>query len=209
MDIRWISCVLILHVCTASSEYWSPNVPEWPEVYKACVRFQSTREFLTTGWYVDSNNEWMRLDSYGVPSESNMTYLLDTDDEYACDKLGEPLYMYLYHYSQGLQFNIFPAPDPPYVKCTAMKIPKTFPPNPLLPGIQFVRQARDNVTTFDHWKAEYFLFTLDYFFHTETGLPYKMYVETELFEFLSIESGPLDESVFMLPQGVKCTWEQS
>lgn len=48
-----------------------------------------------------------------------MTYVLDTDDDYACENLGEPLYMYLYHYKQGLQLDILPAPNPPYVHCTA------------------------------------------------------------------------------------------
>ena len=48
-----------------------------------------------------------------------MTFVLETEEEYACKQFGDPLYIYLYHYKKGLQLNIFPAPNPPYVHCTA------------------------------------------------------------------------------------------
>ena len=34
---------------------------------QACVRQQTAREFITVGWYVDTEGQRMRLDSYGIP----------------------------------------------------------------------------------------------------------------------------------------------
>lgn len=34
---------------------------------QACVRQQTEREFITVGWYVDTEGQRMRLDSYGIP----------------------------------------------------------------------------------------------------------------------------------------------
>lgn len=52
-------------------------------------------------------------------------------------------------------------------------ITNSFPPSPLLPHVNFLERTRDNVTMYDHWRSEYFLFTMDYFFHVVNGLPYK------------------------------------
>jgi hypothetical protein len=37
---------------------------------------------------------------------------------------------------------------------------------------------------------------------------YRLFVGTEMFEFLSIDTGPIDPSIFMLPKHVNCTWEE-
>lgn len=34
---------------------------------QACVRHKTDREFITVGWYVDTEGQRMRLDSYGIP----------------------------------------------------------------------------------------------------------------------------------------------
>lgn len=52
-------------------------------------------------------------------------------------------------------------------------ITNSFPPSPLLPHVTFLERTRDNVTVYDHWRSEYFLFTMDYYFHVVNGLPYK------------------------------------
>ena len=36
----------------------------------------------------------------------------------------------------------------------------------------------------------------------------RMFVGTEMFEFLSIDTGPIDPSIFMLPKNVNCTWAE-
>ena len=48
-----------------------------------------------------------------------------------------------------------------------------FPSKPLFPDMEFVTEDHDNITTYQHWRSEFYLFTLDYYFHASNGLPYK------------------------------------
>ena len=41
---------------------------------QACVRQQTEREFITVGWYVDTEGQRMRLDSYGIPKGFVISY---------------------------------------------------------------------------------------------------------------------------------------
>ncbi|KAJ8315527.1 hypothetical protein KUTeg_007677, partial [Tegillarca granosa] len=116
----------------------------------------------------------MRLDSYGIPSREKFAQLGERTDqfEYACEQFGQPLYVFIYHFNEGKEYDIFPSGSAPYKHCTVKNITAPFPPSPLLPGLDFIEERKDNMTTFYHWRAEYFLFTMDYLFHKNTGLPY-------------------------------------
>ena len=48
-----------------------------------------------------------------------------------------------------------------------------FPNSPLFPDLEFIEEAHDNFTSYNHWRSEFFLFTMDYFFHVSNDLPYK------------------------------------
>ncbi|KAK3098916.1 hypothetical protein FSP39_024265 [Pinctada imbricata] len=163
------------------------------------------REFITVGYYVDKHNQRMRLDSYGIPKEDKFAYTETGEPyEYACAQIGSPLYVFIYHYNIGKELNIFPIPDPPYKHCSVQNISNTFPPSPILENLMFVERTHDNVTVYDHWRSEYFLFTMDYFFHVSNGLPYKLFVNSDEHQFLSIETGDLNSKIFLPPEGVDC-----
>ena len=42
---------------------------------QTCVRQQTEREFITVGWYVDTEGQRMRLDSYGIPKGFVIFYI--------------------------------------------------------------------------------------------------------------------------------------
>ncbi|XP_078339495.1 uncharacterized protein LOC111105346 isoform X3 [Crassostrea virginica] len=174
--VRLLQLLTFVLVCTGVTSVKIKIVkPEWPLHYKTCVRQQTEREFITVGWYVDTEGQRMRLDSYGIPKENKYTYESGHQQsfEYACEPIGEPLYVYIYHFGVGKQINVVPSPTPPYKQCLVYNITNSFPPSPLLPHVDFIERTRDNVTMFDHWRSEYFLFTMDYYFHVVNGLPYK------------------------------------
>lgn len=181
------------------------NAPEWPTTYKACVYVQTEQEYIPMGWYVDGSTHRMRLDSYGIPEDRKDNHTFAADGfSYACSHLGPPLYVYLYHYDNGKEYDIFPAPTKPYHQCTAYNMTTLYPRSPLLPGLEFIEQVKDNFTTYNHWRADYFLFTNDYFFHVVNGLPYKVYVDGVEKTFVYIQNVTLDESVFLVPNDVTC-----
>ncbi|KAL4233080.1 hypothetical protein ACF0H5_007765 [Mactra antiquata] len=190
-----------------------PPTPTWPDVYKSCVNVQSSREFIKGGWYVDAEQRRMRLDSYGIPKGMNEStaellqqYIDYTEDfDYACSQYGPPLYIFIYLYDINKMLALFPAVEPPYRKCTMTTMYNKFPNSPLFPDVEFVEEGHDNITTYNHWRAEFFLFTLDYFFHTSNGLPYKMFANDEENLFLSVQEGELDKNTFQPPPGVTCT----
>ncbi|XP_060079428.1 uncharacterized protein LOC132558832 [Ylistrum balloti] len=197
--IQWLSIFFAL------STSLKVHLPEWPITYKACVYVQTEQEYIPMGWYVDGRTQRMRLDSYGIPEDSSGNYTYAEDDfEYACSHLGRPLYTYLYHYDNGKEYDIFPAPKKPYQQCTTYNISAQYPFSPLLPGLEFIEQATDNFTTYNHWRTDYFLFTNDYFFHVANGLPYKVYVDGMEKTFVYIENVTLDEKVFLVPDDVVC-----
>ncbi|WAR08782.1 hypothetical protein MAR_018740, partial [Mya arenaria] len=143
-----------------------PPTPTWPDVYKSCVNVDTPREFIKAGWYVDTENRRMRLDSYGY-------YISEYESfEYACEDYGPPLYIFIYLYDQGRMLTLFPSPNPPYRQCTISTIFNKFPSSPLSTEVEFVEESHDNITTFNHWRSEFFLYTLDYYFHAANGLPY-------------------------------------
>lgn len=189
-----------------------PPPPTWPDVYKSCVNVDSPREFIKAGWYVDGEARRMRLDSYGIPKGLNQStaqllqyYINEIEDfDYACTQYGPPLYIFIYLYDIGKMLTLFPAPDPPYRTCTVTTIYNKFPNSPLFPDLEFVEETRDNITSYYHWRSEFFLFTLDYFFHTANGLPYKLFVNEEENLFLSFEEGNIDKDTFLPPPGVTC-----
>ncbi|KAH3735533.1 hypothetical protein DPMN_042068 [Dreissena polymorpha] len=39
--------------------------------------------------------------------------------------------------------------------------------------VEFVEESRGNITSFYHWRSEFFLFTIEYLFHVPSGLSYK------------------------------------
>lgn len=189
-----------------------PPLPEWPTQFQSCVNVFSEREQIKAGWYVDGDTRRMRLDSYVIPAGMNQTtaeiyqyYVHQVEDlEYACSQFGPPLYMFLYHYDVGKMFSLFPSPDPPYRDCTVTNIFNKFPSSPLFPDVEFVGEVTDNITTYNHWRTEFFLFTMDYMFHASNGLPYKLIVNGEENVFLSIEEGAPSQDTFYPPRGVVC-----
>ncbi|KAL3883072.1 hypothetical protein ACJMK2_029365 [Sinanodonta woodiana] len=189
-----------------------PPPPVWPVKYRTCVSVETPREFIKAGWYVDEEQRRIRLDSYGIPKGMNESiarllqyYMLEVEDfDYACSQFGPPLYEFIYHYDEGRAYTLFPQPDPPYRGCTVQVITSKFPNSPLLPEVEFIEESKDNITSFYHWRAESFLFTLDYLFHTQNGLPYKLYVNADENVFLSFYEGELDEDTFYPPPGVTC-----
>lgn len=189
-----------------------PPYPTWPDVYKSCVNVWTLREVIKAGWYVDTENRYMRLDSYGIPKGLNAStaelfqhYLNEFEDfEYACPQYGPPLYIFIYQYAQNRMLNLFPDPNPPYRSCSISTIYNKFPNSPLFPDIEYVGEDHDNITTYYHWRSEFFLFTMDYFFHTTNGLPYKLIVNGEENTFLSFMEGRLDNETFKPPPGVIC-----
>lgn len=154
----------------------------------------------------------MRLDSYGVPKGLNQStaellqqYISHVEDfNYACSQYGPPLYIFIYLYDTGKMLNLFPSPDPPYRSCTVTSIYNKFPNSPLYPDLEFIEEAHDNFTTYNHWRSEFFLFTLDYYFHATNDLPYKLLVQEEENVFISFEEGKLDNGTFLPPAGVIC-----
>ncbi|XP_021359248.1 uncharacterized protein LOC110454195 isoform X2 [Mizuhopecten yessoensis] len=147
----------------------------------------------------------MRLDSYSTSEDNPSNHTHEEDGfDYACSHLGRPLYTYLYHYDNGKEYDIFPAPKKPYHQCTTYNISTQYPQSPLLSGLELIEQRTDNFTTYNHWRAEYFLFTNDYFFHVANGLPYKVYVDGVEKTFIYIENVILDETVFLVPDDVVC-----
>ncbi|XP_052240963.1 uncharacterized protein LOC127851301 isoform X2 [Dreissena polymorpha] len=137
-----------------------PPPPTWPELYKSCVNVATSREFIKAGWYVDTENRRMRLDSYGIPQGMNastaelLQYYLSQveDDDYACEQYGPPIYIFIYRYDLGKMLSIFPAPDPPYRSCRISTLYNKFPSSPLAPEVEFVEESRDNITSFYHWR---------------------------------------------------------
>lgn len=42
-----------------------------------------------------------------------------TDEfEYACEQFGQPLYVFIYHFNEGKEYDIFPSGSAPYKHCT-------------------------------------------------------------------------------------------
>ncbi|XP_052811839.1 uncharacterized protein LOC128239292 isoform X2 [Mya arenaria] len=190
----------------------SPQQFSLETISDSCVNVDTPREFIKAGWYVDTENRRMRLDSYGVPKGLNMStaqvlqyYISEYESfEYACEDYGPPLYIFIYLYDQGRMLTLFPSPNPPYRQCTISTIFNKFPSSPLSTEVEFVEESHDNITTFNHWRSEFFLYTLDYYFHAANGLPYKLIVNEEENLFISFIEEALSPSTFAPPQHVVC-----
>ncbi|CAH1247508.1 Hypp7937 [Branchiostoma lanceolatum] len=199
--------------------------PKWPKNYKTCVMMETSREFITAGWYVDDDVRATRLDSYGIPFRDDHLYssndiktvlegitfqLASTNHrlprsgiDYACAQLGPPLYTFIMRYKEETMYSLYPSPEGG-VTCKQSRLVGMFPQKPLVPNIQFIGNDVISGVRVGHFRSEFFLFALDYYFNNATGLPRALLVNAANNTFLTFEDAQVSKEVFQPPPGVTC-----
>ncbi|XP_078665742.1 uncharacterized protein LOC144908104 isoform X3 [Branchiostoma floridae x Branchiostoma belcheri] len=180
---------LLYFLCLFHREVTTVVQPKWPKNYKTCVMMETSREFITAGWYVDDDVRATRLDSYGIPSQDvhyfSSNYIAKFEDikfessltnqrlprngiDYACAELGPPLYSFIMRYEEGVMYSLYPSPERG-VTCKQSRLVVMFSQSPLVTNIQFIGNDVISGVRVGHFRSEFFLFALDYFFHNATG----------------------------------------
>ncbi|XP_064595610.1 uncharacterized protein LOC135462160 [Liolophura sinensis] len=130
---------------------------------------------------------------------------MDSWSDYACHLHGAPLYIFIFRYDLGVQYDIFPSPNPPGIDCTKQNLTDIFPEAPLLSNLYFVGVEMRNGTTVDHWRASYFLYDIDYLFNNQTGIPVSLFVNGDENAFSYYQEGKLEGDVFKPPDHLQCS----